>query len=79
MIINILRAQFSKKKLYFGDDCKQVINDTVSLISKIAGITLGPKGRNVLIENDTQAPRITKDGITVVKHIEFVQHLVESD
>jgi chaperonin GroEL (HSP60 family) len=42
------------------------------LVSKVAGITLGPKGRLVAIQTDHEEPRITKDGITVVKHIEFV-------
>jgi chaperonin GroEL (HSP60 family) len=39
----------------------------------VAAITLGPMGRNVIIENDKHLPRITKDGVTVVKHIEYVE------
>lgn len=39
----------------------------------MASVTLGPMGRNVVIENDKHEPRITKDGVTVVKHIEYVE------
>lgn len=41
-------------------------------MARIAAITLGPRGRNVVIENGQKEPRITKDGVTVVKHIEYV-------
>ncbi len=34
-------------------------------------VTLGPKGRNVVLEQSYGAPKITKDGVTVAKHIEF--------
>lgn len=46
---------------------------TTSTVERVAAITLGPYGRNILIQNEMQEPRITKDGITVVKHIEFVR------
>ena len=42
-------------------------------MARVGGVPLGPMGRNVLIENDKHEPRITKDGVTVVKHIEYVE------
>ena len=43
----------------------------VTLLSKAVGITLGPKGRNVIIEQSWGAPKITKDGVTVAKAIDL--------
>jgi hypothetical protein len=52
MITKCLRQYFSvKKKIYSPDLTKQIILNTTSKVSFIAGITLGPKGRNVLIQN----------------------------
>lgn len=46
-----------------------------ALNSVHAQVTLGPKGRNVVLEQSYGAPKITKDGVTVAKHIEFkVRH-----
>ena len=43
----------------------------VNRLSKAVSVTLGPKGRNVVIEQTFGAPKITKDGVTVAKAIEF--------
>jgi chaperonin GroEL len=67
-----IRFTFSAKKLIFGNQCSQIITQTATEIAKVAAITLGPMGRNVAIENGDREPRITKDGVTVVKHIEYV-------
>ena len=67
-----INYSFIVKRLVFGNDCNQIIAETASEIAKVVSITLGPYGRNVLIENHKREPRITKDGITVVKHIEYV-------
>ena len=42
-----------------------------TLVAEAARVTLGPKGRNVLIEKSFGAPVVTKDGVTVVREIEF--------
>lgn len=65
------KSLFSKRIIY-QDECNKIIADTAQEIAKIAAITLGPMGRNVVIEDDKNLPRITKDGVTVVKHIEYV-------
>ncbi len=42
-----------------------------NLVARAARVTLGPKGRNVLMQRSFGAPLVTKDGVTVVKEIEF--------
>jgi chaperonin GroEL len=58
--------------MVFGQDCQEVIAQTAGEVAKVAAITLGPMGRNVVIEDHKRMPRITKDGVTVVKHLEYV-------
>jgi len=60
------------KRLLFGEDCLRVISETAQEVGRVAGVTLGPRGRNVVIEDHKQLPRITRDGVTVVKHLEYV-------
>jgi chaperonin GroEL len=50
-----------------------MIAKTAEEVARVVSVTLGPMGRNVVIENDKHEPRITKDGVTVVKHIEYVE------
>jgi chaperonin GroEL len=71
-MIKALNFAFSAKKIIIGNQCIQIISETAQQISRVAGLTLGPMGRNVVIENEKGLPRITKDGVTVVKHIEYV-------
>src|ERR1700724_4505837 len=47
------------------------IGKGASLVAEAARVTLGPKGRNVLIQRSFGAPLVTKDGVTVVKEIEL--------
>ena len=59
------------KELKFGSDVRGKILDGVNTLANAVGATLGPKGRNVVIEKSFGAPRITKDGVTVAKEIEL--------
>lgn len=68
-----LKFCFAGKKILFGEQCSSTIATTAQEVARVVGVTLGPMGRNVLIENDKHEPRITKDGVTVVKHIEYVE------
>jgi chaperonin GroEL len=52
------------------------ILDTTSIMNKASSITLGPNGRLVAIESEIHEPRITKDGVTVIKSLEFVKYFV---
>ncbi|MEA3265760.1 MAG: chaperonin GroEL [Candidatus Fermentibacteria bacterium] len=59
------------KELKFNQDARHAILAGVEQLSKAVKITLGPKGRNVLIEKKWGSPTITKDGVTVAKEIEL--------
>jgi chaperonin GroEL len=59
------------KELEFGQDARQAILAGVEKMSKAVKVTLGPKGRNVVLEKKWGSPTITKDGVTVAKEIEL--------
>ena len=59
------------KQLQFSDEGRRSILSGVEQLAKAVKITLGPKGRNVVIEKKFGAPTITKDGVTVAKEIEL--------
>lgn len=61
----------STNEILFGSDARSGICEGVNLIANAAKVTLGPKGRNVMIEKSFGAPRITKDGVTVAKEIDL--------
>ena len=59
------------KDVRFGGDARQRMMRGVDMLAGAVRITLGPKGRNVILDKSYGAPRITKDGVTVAKEIEF--------
>jgi chaperonin GroEL len=59
------------KDVRFGSDARDRMLRGVDILANAVKITLGPKGRNVVIEKSFGAPRITKDGVTVAKEIEL--------
>ncbi|NOQ22845.1 MAG: chaperonin GroEL [Candidatus Aegiribacteria sp.] len=59
------------KELKFDQDARHAILSGVEKLSRAVKITLGPKGRNVLLEKKWGSPTITKDGVTVAKEIEL--------
>jgi chaperonin GroEL len=59
------------KDVKFGRDARERILQGVDILADAVKVTLGPKGRNVVIEKSFGAPRITKDGVTVAKEIEL--------
>ena len=59
------------KDVRFGDDARRRMSRGVDIMSEAVRITLGPKGRNVVLDKSYGAPRITKDGVTVAKEIEL--------
>lgn len=66
-----VRQYATGKTLTFGHDARGNMLQGVQKISRAVCVTLGPKGRNVVIESPFGAPKITKDGVTVAKAIEF--------
>jgi chaperonin GroEL len=61
----------SAKEVRFSRDAREGITRGVDLLANAVRVTLGPKGRNVLLSKSYGAPRITKDGVTVAKEIEL--------
>ena len=59
------------KQLVFSDEARRSVLEGVTLLSKAVKATLGPKGRNVVIDKKYGAPAVTKDGVTVAKEIEL--------
>jgi chaperonin GroEL len=59
------------KEIKFGIDARSKMLNGVNLLADAVRITLGPKGRNVVLDKSFGAPRISKDGVTVAKEIEL--------
>lgn len=62
-------SAYSAKDIKFGVEGRAALLKGVDVLAKAVSVTLGPKGRNVLIEQSFGAPKITKDGVTVAKSI----------
>ena len=61
----------SAKDIKFGDDARAKILSGVNILADAVKVTLGPKGRNVVIDKSFGAPTVTKDGVSVAKEIEL--------
>src|SRR5579884_3544293 len=59
------------KDVKFGGDAREKLLRGVDILADAVQVTLGPKGRNVVIDKSFGAPRTTKDGVTVAKEIEL--------
>jgi len=59
------------KEVRFGDDARQKMFAGVNVLANAVKVTLGPKGRNVVIDKSFGAPTVTKDGVSVAKEIEL--------
>src|ERR687895_231253 len=59
------------KILRFSEEARSAILNGVNILADAVKVTLGPKGRNVVIEKSFGAPNVTKDGVTVAKEIEL--------
>ena len=55
------------KEVIFGAEARAKMLNGVNILANAVKVTLGPKGRNVVIDKSFGAPRITKDGVTVLK------------
>jgi chaperonin GroEL len=63
--------KMAAKDVRFGDDARQRMVRGVDMLAEAVRVTLGPKGRNVILDKSYGAPRITKDGVTVAKEIDL--------
>jgi len=62
------------KQIVHGEQSRQAILRGVNLLADAVKVTLGPRGRNVVIDKKFGSPTITKDGVTVAKEIERRHH-----
>jgi len=61
----------SAKDVQFGDDARGRMLDGVNILANAVKVTLGPKGRNVILDKSFGSPTVTKDGVSVAKEIEL--------
>eukprot|EP01040_Poterioochromonas_malhamensis_P000260 gene260-272_t len=70
--VNAISKRFASGKVVkFGVEGRALMLQGVDLLADAVQVTLGPKGRNAILDQSFGAPKITKDGVTVAKHIEF--------
>ena len=66
-----LQRYFASKELLFGSQARKQLLEGCRQLSNAVQVTLGPGGRNVLIDQSFGSPKITKDGVTVAKAVEL--------
>src|SRR5215470_7767281 len=59
------------KRLYFNHEARRLLQDGVDALANTVKVTLGPKGRNVVLERLAGPPTITNDGVTIAREIEL--------
>lgn len=67
--------QYAAKDIRFGIEARALMLQGVEQLADAVKVTMGPKGRNVVIEQSFGAPKVTKDGVTVAKSIEFKEKM----
>src|SRR4030042_2008180 len=68
------RRRLMAKELKFDQEARNLILEGVNILADVVKVTLGPKGRNVVLEKSFGPPTVTKDGVTVAKEIELEDH-----
>ncbi len=63
------------KQVKFGDEARHKLVAGVNILADAVKVTLGPKGRNVVLDKSFGAPTVTKDGVSVAKEIELSDKL----
>jgi chaperonin GroEL len=59
------------KEILFGEDARKALQEGIRKSARAVKVTLGPRGRNVVIERGYGGPRITNDGVSIAKEISF--------
>ncbi|MGK7930448.1 MAG: chaperonin GroEL [Microcystaceae cyanobacterium] len=63
------------KSIIYNDDARRALEKGIDILAESVAVTLGPKGRNVVLEKKFGAPQIINDGITIAKEIELEDHI----
>ena len=64
----------SAKQIAFDQEARDAMRKGISKLAKAVKVTLGPKGRNVIIQKSFGSPTVTKDGVTVAKEVDLPDH-----
>src|SRR5438874_5842239 len=64
----------SAKQIAFDQEARDAMRRGISKLARAVKVTLGPKGRNVIIQKSFGSPTVTKDGVTVAKEIDLPDH-----
>merc|ERR1711907_770755 len=67
----VRKKTMTAKEVKFGNNARQGMLEGVNILADAVKATLGPKGRNVILEKSFGAPTVTKDGVSVAKEIEL--------
>jgi chaperonin GroEL len=67
-----------KKQVLFGENSRNKLIDGINVLADAVKVTLGPKGRNVVIQREYSAPQVTKDGVTVAREIDLPDQLMNT-
>merc|ERR1719281_938597 len=70
------RGFASPKEIKHGAEARALMLEGCNRLADAVAVTLGPKGRNVVIEQPYGAPKVTKDGVTVAKAIDFKDKVI---
>src|SRR6202453_215348 len=62
------------KQIAFDQEAREAMKRGISKLARAVKVTLGPKGRNVIIQKSFGSPTVTKDGVTVAKEIQLPDH-----
>lgn len=73
---NLQKFSFAGKEIVHGEKARKLMLIGVNKLADAVQVTLGPKGRNVILDQNFGDPKITKDGVSVAKHIEFSDKLI---
>ena len=63
------------KDIIYNDEARRALEKGIDLLAESVAVTLGPKGRNVVLEKKFGAPQIVNDGVTIAKEIELEDHI----
>ncbi|MDJ0588735.1 MAG: chaperonin GroEL [Pleurocapsa sp. MO_226.B13] len=63
------------KSIIYNDEARRALEKGIDLLAEAVAVTIGPKGRNVVLEKKFGAPQIVNDGITIAKEIELEDHI----
>jgi chaperonin GroEL len=63
------------KTILYQEDARRALEKGMDILAEAVSVTLGPKGRNVVLERKFGAPQIVNDGVTIAKEIELEDHI----